>query len=70
MNSRSSRQDVVWCASHMPEMRRFAAEGRRLVEETFDISRTITMLEAHFASAIAQIDRHTPDAALEMEGAQ
>jgi hypothetical protein len=61
---------VVWCASHMPEMRRFAAEGRRRVEERFDISRTITTLEAHFASAIADRSAHARRGALELEGAQ
>jgi glycosyltransferase involved in cell wall biosynthesis len=44
---------LLWCASHRDEMTRFAAEGRRVVERTFDIAHTITTLERHFEAAIA-----------------
>jgi colanic acid/amylovoran biosynthesis glycosyltransferase len=44
---------LVWCATHMAEMRRLAAQGRRLVERTFDIAQTISTLEEHFEAAIA-----------------
>ena len=43
---------ITWCATHMADMTRFAVEGRRLVERTFDISRTISTLERHFEAAI------------------
>jgi colanic acid/amylovoran biosynthesis glycosyltransferase len=58
---------LVWCASHMADMRRLAAEGRRLVERTFDISRTISVLEAHFDAAIANRSSHATDPAFAME---
>ena len=43
---------LIWCAGNLPEMRRLAREGRRLVEATFDITHTISMLERHFEGAI------------------
>jgi glycosyltransferase involved in cell wall biosynthesis len=44
---------LMWCATHRADIVRFAAEGRRLVERTFDISQTISTLERHFEAAIA-----------------
>jgi len=44
---------IVWCAAHRGEAARLADEGRRLVERTFDIARTIDALERHFEAAIA-----------------
>jgi len=44
---------LIWCASHMEGMRAFAAEGRRLVERTFDIAHTISALEHYFETSIA-----------------
>ena len=44
---------LEWCATHMAEMRRLAAEGRRLVERSFDITETISAIERHFDAAIA-----------------
>ena len=43
---------LEWSATHMPDMQRLAAEGRRLVERSFDISHTISALEQHFVTAI------------------
>ena len=44
---------LEWSATHMADMQRLAAEGRRLVERNFDISHTISTLEQHFIAAIA-----------------
>jgi glycosyltransferase involved in cell wall biosynthesis len=61
---------LVWCASHMADVRRLALHGRRLVERTFDISRTISTLEAHFEWAIAGRSPDPSPGALELEGVQ
>lgn len=52
---------LVWCATHMADMRGLAAEGRRLVERTFDISRTISTLEEHFDAAIVKESMQSMD---------
>jgi glycosyltransferase involved in cell wall biosynthesis len=52
-NPRELAKTLTWCATHMAGMRKLAAEGRRLVERTFDISRTISTLEELFEAAIA-----------------
>jgi glycosyltransferase involved in cell wall biosynthesis len=43
---------IEWCASHRQEARDLAAHGRSLVQRTFDIDKTISMLEHHFATAM------------------
>jgi len=56
VNERDPRglaETLIWCATHRADMARFAEEGRRLVERTFDISQTISMLEQHFEAVIA-----------------
>ena len=44
---------LEWSTTHMADLQRLAAEGRRLVERNFDISDTISTLEQHFVAAIA-----------------
>lgn len=55
---------LTWCAAHRAELATMAAAGRRLVERTFDISRTIATLERHFetAMAVADASRETSEA--------
>jgi glycosyltransferase involved in cell wall biosynthesis len=44
---------VEWCATHREDAREFGARGRRLVQRTFDINQTTSILEQRFAMTIA-----------------
>ena len=58
VNERDTRDlaaALAWSAAHRAEMRRFAAEGRRLVERAFDIDNTTSSLERHFAAAMGEV---------------